>query len=541
MFWIENITLISGGILMKVLDVRPFQDGIQRNTDMLTRVEQEMQQIQKTISGLVAMEDHLKGQGGNAIRAFYNDCHIPFLQFFTIFQTGFKERLSQMKLALDGLEPDPNGYIKQAFLEGEVEEGLTAISKITESLTDESNSIMDQVSDIVALPHLNDSEVQQGVNDSRKKRDLTVSDLCEFDMTQTNSLTNVEQDLVTLEKWLIEIEALMTNGLSDIYFPADVWKEFAETQPLPTELDGKDPQTDFIEDKSKSTDPEQDLLLTNSQLETTKNISSNVSRANTTVTGFSSSFSMYLASQKGSLITSREFDSKTGKYYTKIKVNSSGLDHLGVTPDAKALKDLNRALPKNGKAWKPKHYDKAATNTTVLKYATKQKGQSGWSGVGEMALKNHSSLEYLGTPNTVKDISKTVGKAALKGAGKSFKDIVDVKGMAQSGLKGVGNKIAPVAAAVSFYSNYHEGKSTDNLSTGEAITRATKQTAVELAVSGAVQTAAVAAGTALIPIPGVGTAVGVAVGIGINALLNKEFGKGKNKKSAMSTIKGWFK
>lgn len=155
---------------MKVLDVDLLQTGIKSNLDMLTRLEEEIKEIEKTITGLVGMDSSLKGQGGEAIRSYYNDCHLPFLKFFLQFKQNFKTKLDQLKSALDSLEPDTEGYIQESFLLNEVEEGLAEISRITGNLTDESNAIMDQVSDIVALPHLDDSDVQQGVIDSRKRK-----------------------------------------------------------------------------------------------------------------------------------------------------------------------------------------------------------------------------------------------------------------------------------------------------------------------------------------------------------------------------------
>jgi len=48
---------------------------------------------------------------------------------------------------------------------------------------------MDQVSDIVGLPHLDDSGVQEGVISSKRKRDDTLPQLYEFDATQTYALS----------------------------------------------------------------------------------------------------------------------------------------------------------------------------------------------------------------------------------------------------------------------------------------------------------------------------------------------------------------
>ena len=51
---------------MKVLDVHPLQDGLRQNIAMLDRLGNEMESIHKSVEGLVALEDSLKGDGGNA-------------------------------------------------------------------------------------------------------------------------------------------------------------------------------------------------------------------------------------------------------------------------------------------------------------------------------------------------------------------------------------------------------------------------------------------------------------------------------------------
>ena len=85
---------------MKILDVRPFDEGLQRNIQMLSRLEGEMQKIQTAVNGLVALQDSLKGQGGDAIRSFYNDAHLPYLHFFLTFKEEFDRKLKQMGDAL---------------------------------------------------------------------------------------------------------------------------------------------------------------------------------------------------------------------------------------------------------------------------------------------------------------------------------------------------------------------------------------------------------------------------------------------------------
>ncbi|GGA19223.1 ribonuclease YeeF family protein [Psychrobacillus lasiicapitis] len=217
---------------MKVLDVNPFHEGLQRNIQMLSRIEEEMKAIQLAVDGLVAMEDSFKGEGAQAIRSFYDNCHLPLLHFFMTFKNEFDGILKQMDAALSSLESNTNGFIRQSFLQEDVEDGLTEISEITGNLTGETNAIMDQVSDIVALPHLDDSGVQDGVINSRKKRDDTVTALEEFDSTQTNALGVIEAALLHIETWISDMELLIEEGLTDVDFPSENWNLLQENTPI---------------------------------------------------------------------------------------------------------------------------------------------------------------------------------------------------------------------------------------------------------------------------------------------------------------------
>lgn len=103
-------------------------------------------------------------------------------------------------------------------------------------MTDETNSIMDQVSDIVGLPHLDDSGVQEGVISSKRIRDDTISQLYEFDATQTNALQTIEQDMQTMETWLSDLEGMFESGLTDIHFQTENWGVLTSKNNLKTEL-----------------------------------------------------------------------------------------------------------------------------------------------------------------------------------------------------------------------------------------------------------------------------------------------------------------
>ncbi|EKB45754.1 Transposase protein [Solibacillus isronensis B3W22] len=214
------------------MDVNEFQQGLERTVNQLTRLESEMKQIESAVQGLTQLEESLKGQGGEALRAYYESCHLPFLTFFNTFKNSFTSVLQEMKTALSSLEPDSSGFIRQAALEGEIEQGLNRAKQVTEELTDEANNIMDQVSDIVNLPKLDDSEVHLGVHDAKRHRDETVEKLIEFDVSQTDALTTIQTDLMHMKTWITNIETMMTEGVTDVNFPAEQWQSFASQNPL---------------------------------------------------------------------------------------------------------------------------------------------------------------------------------------------------------------------------------------------------------------------------------------------------------------------
>jgi predicted ribonuclease toxin of YeeF-YezG toxin-antitoxin module len=226
--WFRNASnQIKAGDIMKVLDVDLLQDGLTRNINRMNQLEKEITAIQKAVEELTAMEDALKGEGGQAIRDFYTSCHLPFLQYFLTFKEEFNAVLQQAQQALTSLEPVDDGHIVEEFLETEVEEGLKASADITTALTDEANAIMDEVSDIVSLPKLDDTLVHESIADAKTKRNDTVEALHTFDSTQTNQLVPIESSIQSMKEWVQNIEGLYKEGLTDVNFPTDKWSSIA--------------------------------------------------------------------------------------------------------------------------------------------------------------------------------------------------------------------------------------------------------------------------------------------------------------------------
>ena len=237
---------------MKVLDSGQLIEGLQRNVETLERLDGEMREIVLTAERFVSLGESLKGQGGESLRMFYQECHLTFGSYFMFFVQDFLTACAGVFSALQALEPDPSGHIKEAFLESDIEHALNELSSTVSRLTSDANSIMDSVADIVSLPHLNDSDVQGGVRDARIHKDDTVTGLREFDYSQTNGLASIETALLHMDQWVTEIESMMAEGLAGVDFDADSWNGLEGVQALKTDLAAREAELLGIEEAEES-------------------------------------------------------------------------------------------------------------------------------------------------------------------------------------------------------------------------------------------------------------------------------------------------
>ncbi|SHM54865.1 T7SS effector LXG polymorphic toxin [Gracilibacillus kekensis] len=222
---------------------------------------------------------------------------------------------------------------------------------------------------------------------------------------------------------------------------------------------------------------------------------------------------------------------KNGKTTYRINASEDALRALGVEPDMNA----NRALQQSGKTGNAK---------APINYYDKGQGKQIYSSVGEEVINKHRAMMAYNDKATTAVKWKNVGEAAKHGALDSIKEL-NPNGILKSGLvKGATKAGGIFTAGLTGYSNYNDALA-DGLTGGKAVGRAAVDTTIDTVVGGTVQVAFTAAGTAFIPIPGVGTALGAIAGIGANVLLNTKFGKSKKSimdraKDGFHKLTGWF-
>jgi len=201
---------------MKTLDVQALHKAIDQTLEQLKQQSDEFSKVKKTVEGITSLDDALKGKGGDAIRAFYEECHTPFLQFYDSFIEEYSSTLKKMKSALNSLEPNHNGFISQPFLEHELENGLNAADRTTKHLVSKTNATIAKVSHIVDLPDLNDSGFHEQNQKALKEINQTIEKLHAFDREQTSALKTAESDLETMQRYISRLEKMYTGPKIEI-------------------------------------------------------------------------------------------------------------------------------------------------------------------------------------------------------------------------------------------------------------------------------------------------------------------------------------
>ncbi|MGF7529174.1 T7SS effector LXG polymorphic toxin [Bacillus paralicheniformis] len=201
---------------MKTLDVQALHKAIDQTLEQLKHQSDEIAKVQKSVEEIASLDDALKGKGGDAIRAFYEECHTPFLQFYDTFIGEYSSTLKKMKSALNSLEPNHNGFISQNFLGHELEQGVNAADRTTKHLVSKTNATIAKVSHIVDLPDLNDSGFHEQNQKALKEISTTLEKLHTFDREQTNALKTAENDLETMQRYISRLEKMYTGPKIEI-------------------------------------------------------------------------------------------------------------------------------------------------------------------------------------------------------------------------------------------------------------------------------------------------------------------------------------
>lgn len=201
---------------MKTLDAFALINGIDQTLNTLKQQSQQISSIEKQIQQIISLDGALKGEAGQAIRSFYTECHIPFLQFFQVVIEEYSSALKQTKQALHTLESNQHGFISQTFIEHELDSGLKKAERAISDIVSDVSQAIGRVSHIVHLPHVDESAFQQSYQKAWLETSRTIGLLHAFDREQTSAMNETTSALQTMKQYINTLSTMFTGPKIDI-------------------------------------------------------------------------------------------------------------------------------------------------------------------------------------------------------------------------------------------------------------------------------------------------------------------------------------
>ncbi|KPN13956.1 transposase [Bacillus australimaris] len=268
---------------MKTLDAFALINGIDQTLNMLKQKSEQIRSIEKQINHIISLDGALKGEAGQAIRAFYTDCHIPFLQFFQVVMEEYSAALKNTKQALHALESNEHGFISQAFIEHELDQGLKKAERTISDIVSDVNHAIGRVGHIVHLPSVDESAFQQNYQKAWLESSRTIGLLHAFDREQTSALHETKSSLQTMKQYIDTLSTMFTGPKIDItsYQKGSIFKDGKEEK-LSSTISGLNDKIDNPKDNpmmimlKKLREQEQANVETVVRNDTYKNISKQV-------------------------------------------------------------------------------------------------------------------------------------------------------------------------------------------------------------------------------------------------------------------------
>lgn len=213
-----------------MLDVAELVSGLDATLQELEKQINNIQNIKASVNDIISIGDSLKGDGGDAIRSFYEECHIPFLSFYQSLLEDYQRVIKDLYNTLYSFEPASNAVIRENYLQSNLKQGLNKLKALTSDLTSESNELIHSVSDILHLPNISEYSFLSNVSMAENELDKTIEKLNEFDNEQSKALNGIVDDSETALSYVKQVESMFrSKNLSvDGYIPGSLFEQLSQ-------------------------------------------------------------------------------------------------------------------------------------------------------------------------------------------------------------------------------------------------------------------------------------------------------------------------
>ncbi|WP_169057289.1 T7SS effector LXG polymorphic toxin [Bacillus pumilus] len=197
---------------MKTLDVKTLHHAIDQTLTQLKQQSLHIKSLESQINRIISLDGALKGEAGESIRAFYSECHIPFLQFFQVTIGEYTSVLQKVQNALHAFESNENGSISQSFLEHELDQGLKNAERAVSDIISDVSSAIGKVSHIIHLPSVDESAFQASYQKAWMNISKTNGTLHAFDREQASTLNETKNSIQTMKEYIDTLGTMFTGA-----------------------------------------------------------------------------------------------------------------------------------------------------------------------------------------------------------------------------------------------------------------------------------------------------------------------------------------
>jgi len=197
---------------VKKIDVKGVKSGIDNTVNDISTLHEQVEVIGRAVRDFHSLENALEGKGGKALRAFFKDTHEPFIVLLHQSLTNYGNILREMNEAIDTFESNESGYISQEFIESEVIEGFDKVETKVIELTDDANSILEEVNELVTTDKIDESSVVEDLRDGKEMVEGLVNELSILDEYEATLLEETKSNLQTMRSFLSDMESIFNSG-----------------------------------------------------------------------------------------------------------------------------------------------------------------------------------------------------------------------------------------------------------------------------------------------------------------------------------------
>ncbi|MED1602696.1 LXG domain-containing protein [Alkalihalophilus marmarensis] len=198
---------------MKILDAASMIENVESLLQEVKRQQDQLSPVESWLhneAALLGVESRFNGRTAIRIINYFTYCHGPFVKLLRTILSEFEASLEGTLNQLNAYF-NQNEFIREDFLQDEVNGKIEELKSTMTTLGEEVNSIIAMYKDVVYLPEFNYNRVIDGLAASKSKSEETVEKVYQYDYEQLPSMEFVGQDIQLLQNYVSSLEEMFVS------------------------------------------------------------------------------------------------------------------------------------------------------------------------------------------------------------------------------------------------------------------------------------------------------------------------------------------